>query len=338
MGFDLGGLIGKLPGRMAPILQVITNFFVWASMFLCLVSYLIVIHDSAHTVLRDQIQGTLFDSRLVLVSLAAIVVLPLCFLNQRLLEKTSSIAVAINVYVFIFIFVLFCRKAIDDDLPQNTCLLGMTVRGNFSMASVMFQAVIIQMCVLPMYEELEDRSPRKFDKIVAVGFGTLFILFCGFSAVNYMLFGESVPSNVLQSLPSNGWSTIARIGVMFVVAFVYPIMVYPMIAPLTASTSGFIANRRHSVAVVAKIAITACALVTAVSIRTLGLVNVLDGAMSAAIFVALVPSIIGWHLMDSSRYYKAALICLLVGGLAISFTGLFFTDNYVGDLKCYLEV
>jgi hypothetical protein len=31
-------------------------------------------------------------------------------------------------------------------------------------------SVIIQMCVLPMYEELDGRSPAKFQKIVTISF------------------------------------------------------------------------------------------------------------------------------------------------------------------------
>merc|ERR1719454_2270023 len=104
-------------------------------MFLCLVSYIIVIHDSAEGFLK----GTQFNSRLTIVSLASLLVLPLCFLKMKWLEKTSSVAVFINIYLFILVGVYYAQKASQHDLPDGSCMIGWTVRGNFSMVTVMFQ-------------------------------------------------------------------------------------------------------------------------------------------------------------------------------------------------------
>jgi amino acid permease len=51
-------------------------------------------------------------------------------------------------------------------------------------------SVIIQMCVLPMYEELEERSPQAFQKIVNISFAFLFLFMSLFSTVGYLLYGE----------------------------------------------------------------------------------------------------------------------------------------------------
>lgn len=328
--FDLGSVIRQLPGRAGPALEFITNVFVWISMFLCLVSYIIVIHDSAENFVKD----TWLDNRLLLVTLASILVLPLTFLSQRLLEKTSTVAIAINVYLFVLVGVLYCQQASNDNLPQS-CIFGVTIKGNFAMITVMFQAVIVQMCVLPMYQELEDRSPQKFDKIVAVGFGVLFFIFCGFASVSYMLYGPTVESDILTQLPHNAWGDLAKIGVIFVVACVYPIMVYPMIAPLIAS-DGMFGMSPTVLATSAKFVIVLGALLVASRVDSLGVVNVINGAMSAAVFVALVPSVVGLCLLDTSPPGKIALTVLLVVGLLVSGLGFIFKENYVDDLKCSL--
>ena len=44
--FDLGSLLGKLPGRMGTSAQAVCNAVLWVTMFLCLVSYVVVITDS----------------------------------------------------------------------------------------------------------------------------------------------------------------------------------------------------------------------------------------------------------------------------------------------------
>jgi len=336
--FDLGSVISHLPGGLGPPLQVITNIFVWISMFLCLVSYIIVIHDSGAHFLKH----TFLNSRLMLVSLASLLVLPLCFLSQKWLEKTSSIAVLINIYLFVLVGVFYGQKAGNDDLPDNCCALGWTIRGNFAMVTVMFQAVIIQMCVLPMYRELENRTPEKFDRIVAVGFSALFVIFSGFSTLAYLLIGPNVSNDVLKpasegGLPDSRWTDAAKLGVIFVVACVYPIMVYPMIAPLQSSE--FLRGPRRKIAITsAKVLIVLAALVVSWLVDSLGVVNVVNGAMSCGIFVALVPSVVGLRLLEAGAGYRVALVLLLVFGLAVSGAGFVFSDNYTGDLKCAIPI
>jgi len=333
--FDLGGVISHLPWGLGRPLQLITNAFVWAAMFLCLVSYVIVIHDSAETFVK----GTWMDSRCLLVGVASACVLPLCFLSQSLLEKTSSLAIAVNVYLFMLVAVLYGEAATNDHLPTGCCLLGSTLRGNFSMASVMFQAVIVQMCVLPMYQELQDRSPQKFDRIVTVAFSTLFFIFCAFSVFGYLLIGPAVSSNILQDLPKGVGGSIAQVGTILVVACVYPIMVYPMIAPILALGSHTILGMSRGMLVaMAKVSIVAAAMITAAFVVKLGDVNVVNGAMSAGVFVALIPSAVGMLLLDVGFVQRLALSVLLVVGLGVSALGLVYKDNYVEDLNCIVGV
>jgi amino acid permease len=332
--FDLGSVIRQLPGGMGKLLAPVTDMFIWASMFLCLVSYLIVIHDSAMKF--EFVKTSFLSNRLVLVAITSGCVLPLCFLSQRILAKTSGVAIAVNVYLFALLAVLFGEAASTDSLPEGSCIVGETIRGNFSMITVMFQAVIIQMCVLPMYKELENRSPQKFDKVVAVGFEVLFLIFCGFSTLGYLFIGPKVKSNILEDLPHNVWADMAQVGSIVVVACVYPIMVYPMIAPLHGVSLRGLPSR--TVTSVAKVAIVVTAMLTAFVFDSLGFVNVVNGAMCAGIFVALVPSVVGLFLLDGGVLKKAALVVLMVGGLIVAGSGFFFSDNYVEDLACHIKL
>mmetsp|Transcript_58855 Transcript_58855/g.140375 ORF Transcript_58855/g.140375 Transcript_58855/m.140375 type:complete len:444 (-) Transcript_58855:251-1582(-) len=342
--FDVGSLLSKLPGILGRRLQLITNVLVWTSMFLCLVSYMIVIHDSAIRFLH----GTRLEARPLLVTVASVLVLPLCFLNQSRLESTSSVAIIINIYLFVLVGVLFAKSRAHGELPESTCLIGSTIRGEFAATSVMFQAVIIQMCVLPMYKELENRSPKKMDRIVAVGFGSLFFIFCGFAILGYLYVGPQVDSNILTNLPRGPWADAAQIGTILVVACVYPIMLYPMIAPLeelqsqarsvaldAGSSDGHFRRKCFSVLLpLAKVAIVAAVAIVAVFVDSLGFVNTVNGAMSAGVFVAIIPSLVGMCLLDGKALQKVALMVLLVVGLSLAALGLAFTQNYVSDLHC----
>merc|ERR1719408_1156803 len=105
----------------------------------------------------------------------------------------------------------------------------------------MMQAVTIQMCVLPMYYELEDRSPEKFTRCVNIAFFSLFLIFAGFSVLAEMNFGTSSESNILLNIPVNYQSAkglcgmIAQLGMIVSISAVYPIMFAPMIAPVRNS-------------------------------------------------------------------------------------------------------
>merc|ERR1719454_2266900 len=104
--FDLGGLLSKLPGKLGVFMQGFTNAVVWIALMGSLISYLIAIHDSV----RPFVGGTVLDSRLLLVALASLLVLPLCFLDQRYLSGTSLVAIIVNIYLFI---ILCCAMGSD---------------------------------------------------------------------------------------------------------------------------------------------------------------------------------------------------------------------------------
>merc|ERR1712176_1666757 len=125
-----------------------------------------------------------------------------------------------------------------------------------------------------MYEELEDRSPQKFDRILAVSFSMLFFIFSGFSSAAYLFFGPSVENDVIRSLPHDPWSAAGRIGVICIVCCVFPIWVYPMVSPLKAY-----AGHIPSLAALAKILVMAASWLSTLFVHSLGKVSAIDGAL-----------------------------------------------------------
>lgn len=205
------------------------------------------------------------------------------------------------------------------------------------MISVMYQAVVIQMCVLPMYEELEQRSPQKFDRIVAVSFSALFLLFCGFASAGYLLVGPSVKSNLLEDLPGTFGAELGQLGTILVTLSIYPIMLYPMVAPIRACTEPIAGMSINSAVTCATSVIVAAVMLTALVVKDLGSVNTFNGAMSSGIFVAVVPSAIGLASLDYRAFGRLALFTLLLVGLAFAVCGIIFDDNYVDQLMCFLQ-
>jgi len=314
--FDLGALLGHLGGKRGMISQVLCSTAVWTTLYLTQVGYTLIMVDAVHTMLGARTPG-----RTALVFIVSLAMLPLSLLNQKYLSFTSQLAVAVNLYI---LFV----TSFEDKNPEGMCLLGYGP-GMISMASVMAQAVVVQMCVLPMYRELEDRSPQKFNRIVQVAFTTLAVIFSAFVVMGYITYGASVSDNILHALPNNMWGKSARIAAGLSVACVYPIFEQAMVAPCWNLPARY---RRpgYFAATVFTVAATALG---ALVLRTLGLINVINGSLASIAFVGLCPSVVGLCLLErDSGAWRAAMIFLLIVPTCAGCLGLVFTDNYEEEL------
>jgi len=332
--FDLGSLLGKLPGRLGKGMQAVFNFFVIVSTFLCLMGYIITIHDCAAPFL----EGTVVGSRLPIVAMGGLLVLPICFLDQKYLSFTSLVAVIVNLYIIGVVIQKFIATNIDDALPTGSCMLGFG-KGNVSMMSAMMQCVIIQMCVLPMYRELENRTPARFRVSLTTAFVLLAILYCIFSVFGYMVFGPTVKSNALQSFETNVISQVAWIGTIFVVAAVYPILLLCILAPIhslddSVFGTGDVTSKRRLVIAVATVVIVVASVFGALLVTSLGFINVINGAMSVGIFTTLGPGLVGLYLVGRrNKKWQITMVVLIVVGFLMSIIGFAVTDNYYEDLE-----
>lgn len=317
--FDLGGLLRMLPGQMGPRVEVFCNALIWVSMFLCLIGYNIILADSVTPVMS----GSLLTNRTLWVIIGSLAVFPLCFLDQKYLSFGSSLCILVNIYLFGLIIWQYTTQS---DSHPSICYIGIGL-GSMSMFSALMMATVIQMCVLPMYESLEDRSLPKFRRILFISFGFLFLLFVGFQTLALMVYGPDVSDNILNALPQTAASNVARLGMVGVVLGVYPIMLMPMIAPLRNSQR-FGSN---SICNIAILFIVAAAMVVAFFVDNLGVMNVVNGSLSVGGFVALSPGLVGLYLVDKNR---VSMFILIVIGCIISVVGVFLPENYVETLQC----
>lgn len=200
--------------------------------------------------------------------------------------------------------------------------------GTISMVTAMTQAVIIQMCVIPMYAELRDRTPQKMKRIVIVSFSALFVIFALFCAAGEIMFGTHTADNVLKNLPKSKWGDAAQLGMVVVSASVYPIMFMAMISPVRNSQR---LKPHAGWLTVVVIVASAC---VAYPVQDLGFMNVLNGAMCVGIFTGLIPACVGSFILKKNGLLMSTLVVVCC---AMSVLGFSFTDNYVGGLHCFLR-
>lgn len=224
--FDLGALLGCLPAQ-GKVAKAFCEMTIWLTVFMCLVGYLIVVADSSELLLPEL-------PRAFRVFMSAGVILPLCFLDQKHLAFSSTLSIAANIYVCVLLATLCFsgwRKPSEDEAEQDFCLLGYG-EGTVTMVSALMQAAVVQMCILPMYEEMVGRSPERFAVCLTFSFSFVALLFATFSAVAYFVLGPTVSSNVLLDLPAGIFDNLARVAMAIAVIGVYPILLSSMVAPI----------------------------------------------------------------------------------------------------------
>jgi len=251
---------------------------------------------------------------------------------------TSAITVFANIVLFVYIAMQFADKAVDGTL-QPACYLGLST-GSVAMMSAMMQTVVIQMCVLPMYAEMRDRSPARFNDVIAVSFCVLFLICSGFSVLGYLTFGNRVSSNVLVDFPKTLGGTLSRLAAASAVVGVYPVILGPMIAAIHSLfehsgpvAGALIGNSKTTLLICTVVFAVMCA---AMYMRDLGFLNVVSGALSLGCFVAVVPCLVGLHLLgpkSQAPLWRSAMYTLAGVGCCLSLLGLVLTDNYEALLQ-----
>eukprot|EP00437_Effrenium_voratum_P025635 CAMPEP_0181411850 /NCGR_PEP_ID=MMETSP1110-20121109/8108_1 /TAXON_ID=174948 /ORGANISM="Symbiodinium sp., Strain CCMP421" /LENGTH=408 /DNA_ID=CAMNT_0023534523 /DNA_START=81 /DNA_END=1307 /DNA_ORIENTATION=+ len=316
--FDIGGLLAHLPGRLGHRAPQAVNAAIWVSGFLCLVSYVLVLADCG--------QPFLLAPSWRLKILVSLLVLPICFLDQRWLSLTSSLSVA----AVGIVFWLLLKLDLQDHKAVPFCIAGISW-GIVSMFASMMQTVVLQMCVLPMYGEMKDRSPGDFGRAVIISFTILFVVCAGFAVLGYAIFGPNVSSNVLLSLPEGDLGNVARLVAGASVVGVFPLILKSMIA--TFHTPG---HSNEAAAHIGTGGIVAGVMLISLCFADLGKLNIVNGAVSTGVFVAVVPFLVGFHLLERvqrSPTLRVALITLLVLGVLGSVCALILDDNFEQGLE-----
>ncbi|CAE7837720.1 PGA [Symbiodinium microadriaticum] len=227
--FDLGGLMGRLPGKWARLLRWAFDCSIWCSVGLALLGYFVVIADAFDPV-AEFVGLPSTVKKKASVFAGTLLVIPLCLMDPDYLAFSSTLSVAANVYLVLLITSIFTFQS-EATSRHSFCWLG-AGPGIITMGSALMQSMIFQMCTMPMYEVLEDRSVRRFSICLAISFGFVFFLFTTLCLMGLSLYGDGVSSNILNNLPPDVSGDAARVGVGLSVIAIYPIYLESMVAPL----------------------------------------------------------------------------------------------------------
>lgn len=337
--FDLGQLCKHLPIHIRIYAIYICNTLVWLTSLGCLISYEITAADAMSGIFPDV-------ERVYWVLGSGILALSLCLVPQNLLSFTSSISIFINIYLFVLVLIDF-NEAIKDLNKRNTeiCLLGFD-KGAITFLSGFAASSTIQCVCLPIYRDLDNKSPILFRRIMSYALSMLLVLFCMFCACAYVAYDlVRVKEDMLDLLPNELAGNIARTGMMIVVICVYPFVLEPMVTPFFQTQTSTVDVKVVTVAeqkielpllkfrVILTIAITAIATIIATFIEKLGVVNVINGALCLFFYMGIAPGFIGLYLVESPSFsWKCSMYIMMIAAFILSIVALIFTDNYANAL------
>jgi hypothetical protein len=268
--------------------------------------------------------------RFVVLTIASLCILPLCFLDGKRLSVFSSLAILVNVYLFLLIL----GQAPSGAATTDACFLGWGI-GSIAYFSTLECCLVIQMCLLPMFESMENRSAQRFKSAVDRSFMLVFVLFSAFvTAADFAFGAANLQDNIMSNLPHDMLSSIAQLGMLVCISAVYPLMVAPMVAPI----KNMVQNKEFWGAMTSAFVVLVV-LLTGILFTGLGKVNVYNGVISVVACGSVSPAVVGLYALDRQGvWHKLRMYGLIVFGVVIGILCAVYTDNYVSEMACLVPL
>ncbi|CAI9267417.1 unnamed protein product [Lactuca saligna] len=208
-----------------------------------LVVYLIIIGDVMsgslrHTGVFDQWLGNGFwDHRKIVILVVVIICLaPLCALNKiDSLSTTSAASVALAVVFVLVAFIVAFIKLLEGKIgtPRLTPDFGSekAILDLLVVIPIMSNAYVCHFNVQPIYNELENRSPQKMNKVGRLTTALCVTIYASTAIAGYLLFGKDTESDILTNFDrplgvrfSMALTYIVRVGYVFHLVLVFPVI------------------------------------------------------------------------------------------------------------------
>jgi len=311
--YSFDGVLAFIPG-WGPTLERVAALLVTFNSVLSCITYVVLAGDTAVKLIPDYNE---FYVRLIAqIVVTWAVYFPLSLIQLQDLAIVSWVGIVAVGYIFILVLIP------ANGNPDATYTVFEASFQWCFVASVGVQAYAGSYIMPCVYKTMKDRKIKSFNKALNVAYWGTFVLYAIFAVAGCVYYGKSVEGDILLSLPSNIWNHIARIGQLISVIGTYPIILN---GGAVATVEGQFFDHEFETDWQRKSVVcffTALSFVGAYLIPDLGVVNIINGAVSTASLLSIFPAMMGVYLLggDAKFYTAYALIGVF---LAIgSFAGL----------------
>ncbi|RVE56249.1 hypothetical protein OJAV_G00219390 [Oryzias javanicus] len=288
------------------------------------------------------------DYLVLLVSL--VIILPLSLLrNLGYLGYTSGLSLLCMVFFLIVVIIkkfqipcpLIAVEGVNEtlknlsitvnssavDYDEDTCKPKYFVYNSQTVYAlpILTFAFVCHPAILPMYEELKDRSRRKMQNVANVSFLAMFIMYLLAALFGYLTFNIHVEPELLHTYSkyykSDVLLLIVRLAVLAAVTLTVPVVLFPIrtsVNHLLCAKKEF-SWIRHSIITVVLLAGTNILVIFVPSIRDIfGFI----GASAAAMLIFILPSAFYIKLVKKEplkSMQKMGAVAFLVCGIFVMF-------------------
>ncbi|XP_073720058.1 sodium-coupled neutral amino acid symporter 2 isoform X9 [Misgurnus anguillicaudatus] len=334
LGYKAFGLPGKLAASCSITMQ---NFGAMAS-YLFIVKYELPIVIKSFLDTNDNSWYTNGDYLVLIVTVG--IILPLSLLkNLGYLGYTSGFSLLCM--VFFLIVVIYKKFQIPCPLPET--LINITVNSSVSKPNtteddcckpkyfvfnsqtvyavpILTFAFVCHPAILPMYQELKDRSRQKMQNVANVSFLGMFVMYLLAALFGYLTFNEAVESELLHTY-SRVYDfdlvlMIVRFAVLVAVTLTVPVVLFPIrtsVNHLTGATKNFSWPRHISITV----GLLVCVNILVIFVPTIRDIFGFIGASAAAMLIFILPSAFYIQLVKKESMKSiqkiSALLFLITG-------------------------
>ncbi|KAG4305299.1 hypothetical protein PORY_001469 [Pneumocystis oryctolagi] len=130
-------------------------------------------------------------------------------------------------YMALIIIVYFFRENVWTTGTKVHLFKVKGVSHFFSAISIYAFTFACHQNMFPIVNEIRDNSRKNILSVVVVSVGISFVIYLLVSLIGYLSFGVNVPGNIVLAYKYSIPVLIARIGIVILIAFSYPLQFYP---------------------------------------------------------------------------------------------------------------
>ncbi|KAG4301723.1 hypothetical protein PCK1_002208 [Pneumocystis canis] len=215
-----------------PWVAILLDLTIGINCFGASVSYLILIGDVMPQVVlmfKKTISETSYlISRYFWITIFIFVVAPFTFFRRLDSLRYVSIVSLISIgYMVLIIIIYVFRRNIWNTDAKIDLFEGKGVSGFFSSISVFAFSYSCHQNMLPIVNEIRDNSHRNILNVIITSMVISTLIYLAVAILGYLSFGTNVPGNIVLAYEYSVATTIARIAIVILIAFSYPLQFFP---------------------------------------------------------------------------------------------------------------
>uniref|UniRef100_A0A4W3J673 Sodium-coupled neutral amino acid symporter 2 n=1 Tax=Callorhinchus milii TaxID=7868 RepID=A0A4W3J673_CALMI len=287
---QLGQRAFGMPGKVAASVSITMQNFGAMSSYLYIVKYELPLVILAFLNLTENTGHWYLNGDWLVIIVSIVLILPLSLLkNLGYLGYTSGLSLLCMVFFMIVVSIKDFEKYVIFLLTFVFCFAFQTVYA----VPILTFAFVCHPAVLPIYEELKDRSRKKMQRVANVSFLGIFVMYLLAAVFGYLTFYGHVEPELLHTYSKvykfDTVLLVVRLAVLMAVTLTVPVVLFPIrtsVQQLLFPSKEF--NWvRHSLITVIILGLANCLVIFVPTIRDIfGFM----GASAAAMLIFILPS------------------------------------------------